>query len=178
MNKTQKRFTILTILIIIAVSTTVYFGKNEEGKTHYFRSADEQIVLASSLNEISGLCAINKRKLAAVQDEKGLIFILDSKTGEITDKIKFSDGGDYEGIAKSKEFYYMVNSKGDIYEYDIKKKETEKYKTPFKLENNIEGVCYHKEDNSLLIAVKGKPTLGDKKKNYYAIYRFGGEKTG
>ena len=74
----------------------------------YDLSAPEQkIVLDDDLIEISGLTYLENNILAAVQDEKGIIYHIDISKNEIVYKFKFAKNKDYEGIEMAQNFYYI-----------------------------------------------------------------------
>ena len=72
------------------------------------------------LNEISGINYLDKEKFAAEEDENGNVYILDFKTGDIDNTFNFGPPGDYEDIVTLKDYYYLLNSNGDIYKVDRK----------------------------------------------------------
>ena len=77
-------------------------------------SPDTVLNLPADLAEISGLSYLDENHLAAVQDEKGKIFIIDIRDGTITREIKFGKKGDYAGIEIVQGSVYVVKSNGDI----------------------------------------------------------------
>lgn len=134
-----------------------------------FSKVDVYIELDEELNEISGLHYINENLLAAVEDEHGKIYLLDTKEGEVIDEIKFKKKGDFEGVAYFNDTFYALESNGSIYAVSNNGK-----KTVFKFKNNkdfdFEGLCVDHINNQLLIACKdhGK----NKKNNNIYIYSF------
>jgi len=108
------------------------------------------------LKEISGLTYIReKNEIAAINDELGNIYFMDAKTGESKNKIRFDRFGDYEAIEFVNGLFYICNSKGAILEItpgkDVK---TEMYKTRLSYYNNVEGMGYNAENNTLVLACK------------------------
>ena len=132
--------------------------------------------LSSKLMEISGLSYHpTKNQLLAIHDEKGLIYFINKETGKIEDYKNFGKGGDYEGIEKVGNKIYVIKSNGTISVYDLDKKDSEdKIKTPLSTANDVEGLGYLKNENSLLIACKGKASIDkdEKLKKTKAIYQF------
>lgn len=127
---------------------------------------DETFKLDDKLNEISGLSLMpGGAKLVAVQDEDGLFFIIDKKTGKVEQEVKFHKDGDYEGIEMVGSTIYVVKSKGTVYE--VKNAATEaqemiKHETEvLGKENDVEGLGYDKANNRLLLACKGIAGKGD-----------------
>jgi uncharacterized protein YjiK len=126
---------------------------------------DQTFDLPDILKEISGLSFDDEfKKIYAVQDENGIIFILNKKSGEIEKQIKFHKDGDYEGIEVVGENVYVVKSTGTIYEVknlgeDDQK--MEKYNLFLERENDVEGLCFDSKNNKLLMACKGVPATGE-----------------
>ena len=119
---------------------------------------DQTFDLPEILEEISGLGFDKKyEKLYAVQDENGIVFVIDKTTGEVEKEIKFHKDGDYEGIEVVGDVVYVVKSTGTIYE--VKNlgeddQEMEKYNLFLSRENDVEGFCFDKETtNQLLIGM-------------------------
>src|SRR5436190_23718217 len=54
--------------------------------------------LPGKLKEISGITFYRKNKLACVQDEKGKIYIYDTKKEDLKQVVDFGGDHDYEGI--------------------------------------------------------------------------------
>ena len=142
-----------------------------------FGTPDATFKLPKKLIEISGL-SINETgtTLLAVQDEKGIIFRIDSQSGKILDEIPFWKDGDYEGIEMVGDKIYVVKSTGTIYE--IKGVGTEevkmgKFKTPLCKANDVEGLGYDAFSNSLLLTCKGSAAIeGNNGELAKAIYSF------
>jgi uncharacterized protein YjiK len=108
--------------------------------------------LPEDLNEISGLQWVNDTTLAAVQDEDGYLFFINPSSGAILDKIRFGKKGDYEGVTRVGDVFYVLKSNGTI----IRMKDGKQDKIPFKQCKNVEfeGLCFDKAENRLLVACK------------------------
>lgn len=134
----------------------------------------DEIILPNKLKEISGLGIDSTGQyLYAVQDEEGDLFIIDRKTGEIKDQIKFHKEGDYEGIEFIKDRAFIVKSTGTIYEiHDIGKptQKRTKHKFEFSKSSDVEGLGYDPIANSLLVSCKGKALKGEEAKLKKGIY--------
>ena len=106
------------IILISAISLGGFFAFEKE-KPLDFQQQEYSILqkwdLPKDLNEVSGIDWIEEDKIAAVQDEDGIIFIYDLKTSNITKNIEFNGGGDYEGIRISKKDAYILRSDGTIF---------------------------------------------------------------
>ena len=126
---------------------------------------DQTFELPKELIEISGLSFDPSfEKLYAVQDENGIIFIIDKITGEVEQKIDFHKDGDYEGIEVVGEKVFVVKSTGTVYEVKNlgqEDQEMEKYNLFLSRENDVEGLCYDPSKNLLLMACKGVPASGE-----------------
>jgi uncharacterized protein YjiK len=143
----------------------------------YDFEAATQLKLSNSLKEISGLALLNVYEIIAHNDEEGTVYTLKFVNLEMTGKLKLGDGKvqkDFEGIAVVERSVYMVASNGVIYKSDHSMKneiaDFKIFKTALKIENDVEGLCYDKSTNSLLLACKNEPGMG--KANSRAIYSF------
>ncbi|MET0391771.1 MAG: SdiA-regulated domain-containing protein [Chitinophagaceae bacterium] len=128
--------------------------------------------LEKILVEISGLAYLDGDRFACVQDELGTIFIYNTGTAAIEKEIPFGGPGDYEGLTLVDNTAWVVRSDGRLFEVnDITsaKPTVKEYSTPLTAEHNVEGLCYDKEHNRLLLAIKdmepGNP-------DYKGIYAF------
>ena len=135
------------------------------------------IKLPKSLKEISGLALLNDKEILANNDEEGVIYTLKVPNYEMAAKLKIGDEKiqkDFEGIAVVKDTVYMVTSNGVVYKinYSTKKQTADfiQYKTSLKIQNDVEGLCYDKNTNSLLFACKNEPGMGKVKSR--AVYSF------
>jgi len=133
--------------------------------------------LPKKLVEISGLSFIDNHRLACVQDEKGKIYIFNTKSGKIEKIIDFHKDGDYEGITIVKNNAWVLKSNGNLYRVKNflkgKQAKTKKYSTPLSSKNNAEGLTYDPIVKQLLIACKGHPFIDDREgKRYKAVYSF------
>lgn len=123
------------------------------------------------LREISGITWIDEHRLACIQDEKGTIFIYNLTYDSIEKEIPFAGSGDFEGIALVGKTLYAIRSNGILYSiknYNSAKPIVTEIKT-WLSKQNIEGLCYDRKHNRLLIAIKGSDPVG---KNYKGIYAY------
>lgn len=132
--------------------------------------------MPNDLMEISGLTIDPTGKyLYCVQDEEGNIYKIDSETGEVVKDIPFGKDGDYEGIEKVGDRFFVIKSSGTVYEIDIEEgKETEvaKYNEGLSSSNDVEGLAFDAVNNRLLLACKesvGIDTVYEKQKAIYAF---------
>ncbi|MDF2436446.1 MAG: hypothetical protein K0Q95_822 [Bacteroidota bacterium] len=125
--------------------------------------------MPKELNEISGISFVNEHTLACVQDEKGFIYLYDLNASEITGKIRFSEKGDYEGIAIADKTAWVITGEGTLYEVKnfLSDATVNTYQIELEPGEESEAICYNKTKNTLLLAFK------DSRKNIQpAIYSF------
>ncbi|MCK4345875.1 MAG: hypothetical protein KAX05_11375 [Bacteroidales bacterium] len=133
---------------------------------------DTKYILPDFLQEISGMSYYDKDKIACIQDEKAIIYILTLEKKKITSKYYFGKGGDYEGIAIAGKTAFALKNCGEIYEienFNKKDRKVKKYKTPLSLKNDTEGLCFDPGTNSLLIVCKGSQSI--EKENAFEGHR-------
>ena len=156
-------------------SFTENSNKEEKNKGQSELSTEIKIIekwdLPKELLEISGLAYVDDSRFACVQDEAGIIFIYNRITNQIEKEIQFASPGDYEGLTLNGNTAYIVRSDGRLFEVDmnIGKSSTKEYSTSLTLQNNVEGLCYDKKNNRLLLAIKGAETHT---KDYKGVYAF------
>ncbi len=135
------------------------------------------IELPSDLKEISGMTITPDNRLFAHNDEKGIIFQIDMNNGDIIKRFSLGDlpvMEDFEDITYANGKFYLLKSSGDIYEFEEGENNSRvKYtihKTELNHSNDVEGLCYDPESNSLLLACKGASGTGDNEDK--AVYFF------
>jgi len=135
------------------------------------------ITLPKQLNEISGLAVTGDNRLFAHNDEVGTVYEIDISAGKIINEFylgKKKIKKDFEGIAVANDSLFMVTSSGVIYKFSYPDHENnvdyKKFKTFLSAKYNVEGLCYDKATNSLLIACK--EYAGRDLAEYKAIYSF------
>ncbi len=129
---------------------------------HYkVNEPDLILTLSYKLKEISGLTYDHdKDQLLAVNDEKGNIYHLDPSSGKIVHTFDFGKRGDYEGIEKVGDNIYVLKSNGHIYiKNDSMTSGSELLRTELREANDVEGLGYDRNTNSLLMACKGKSKI-------------------
>jgi uncharacterized protein YjiK len=167
-------------LIIISFSDLCISQiKSNSLLNNYDFSAEGSVLikLPKSLKEISGLALLNDKELVTHNDEEGMIYTLKVSNYELVSKLKIGDEKiqkDFEGIAVIKDTVYLVTSNGVLYKINYSKKSDATnfllYKTTLKTENDVEGLCYDKNTNSLLLACKNEPGMGKVKSR--TVYTF------
>lgn len=151
---------------------------NSELSKYDLSSENPQIInLPKELKEISGITMTPDGRLFGQQDESGIIYQIDFTTGAVIKK--FSVGKpvlkkDFEDLVYVNNKFYLLHSNGEIYEFpegnNGESVEYKVYKTGLTAANDVEGLCYDSETNSLLLACKGNSGVdgsGDK-----AVYSF------
>lgn len=126
-----------------------------------FDNPEREIILPSSLEEVSGITWVNDSTIACVEDNFGAIYFLNLLSENVNRSRSFGGPGDYEDISLVEDAYYVLKSDGVIYK--VREKETDTYYTSLSKENNVEGLCFDKENRRLLLALKGKALSGEKK---------------
>lgn len=129
--------------------------------------------LPEILNEISGLTDIDNDHVACVQDELGIVFIYNFRTGNIAAQHRFDDVGDFEGLTYTNNALYILRSDGRLTEWSGFPDNSDNIlhiKLPLQTANN-EGLCYDSKNDCLLIAAKSKPIDHDYESKRY-IYAF------
>lgn len=128
--------------------------------------------LPSDLKEISGIAHIKENQFACVQDELGKIFVFDTESGKIENEIEFADAGDYEGIAVVNETAYVVRADGLLFEVNnffSGKPSLTQHNTHLTEKQDVEGLCYDKKNNRLLLSIKKNELNNDDYKGIYAF---------
>ena len=119
--------------------------------------------LSPELIEVSGLTfSPNSEHICAINDEEGIIYFLNKKTGQIERTVKFNGQGDYEGIETVGEKIYIIKSTGTIFEVsDLEKAPVSSKKSKYILKkpNDSEGFAFDEKNNRLLVACKSAPCL-------------------
>lgn len=136
----------------------------------------KNIELPSRLKEVSGIAVTKDDRLFVHADENSNVYEID-KTGAIVKQFtvgKSAISGDFEGIAISRNKFYLITSNGYLYQFDEgEHKSSVGYKrmdTGLSRSYDIEGLCYDPETNSLLIACKEYPGQG--LKDVRAVYSY------
>ena len=73
--------------------------------------------MPESLKEISGLgITSDLQHLVAVNDEEGIVFLINKLEGKVVKEINFWNEGDYEGLEVVGNDAYVIKSSGTIYQ--------------------------------------------------------------
>lgn len=105
----------LSVMFLVSACST-FSGKSFIPRLPgYSEKAKEVFVLKKKLLEVSGIVYLGNDSMAAINDEKGELFIVNLKDNESL-KYKFKGKDDYEDLVKTDSFYYVAESDGDIHE--------------------------------------------------------------
>ncbi|MCC7223018.1 MAG: SdiA-regulated domain-containing protein [Chitinophagales bacterium] len=129
--------------------------------------------LPEILNEVSGLTDVDLSKVACVQDELGIVFIYDFRSGEIVSQHRFDSIGDFEGLTYAKNSLYILRSDGRLTEwrnFPSSNDSLSHHSLTLATANN-EGLCFDPQNNRILIAAKSKPLNPDQKTERF-IYAY------
>jgi uncharacterized protein YjiK len=148
--------------------------KNANAIGYVLTKPDKTIILPMYLREISGVSIIDSSTVACIQDENGVVFILDITKDKIINRVNFGADGDYEAICRVDKTFYVLRSDGVLFkiaEYATSSVSKKIELTHIKADNN-EGLCFDKNNNRLLIAPKEKNDKGPEFKENLVIYGF------
>lgn len=138
-----------------------------------YLSPTRRYELPSILKEVSGLVVKDSLTVVCVQDELGVLYDYSLSKKNIVAETDFAEPGDFEGIAKVKDDYWVLRSDGVLFRVSPAKNNhvIESFPTQIPADNN-EGLCYDAKNNRLLIACKGKIGKGKELKDKRRIYAF------
>ncbi|HET8855028.1 MAG TPA: SdiA-regulated domain-containing protein [Salinimicrobium sp.] len=173
-NKTV--FLISTGLLITVAVLYMFFpeGQKISGTS---QSSDSPVMIEQTwklpdvLKEISAIDYLQGNRVAAVQDEKGSIYIYNLQTSRIENEIEFAPKGDFEGIAISGEDAYVLRADGTVFFIKdfLGQAKVSQIDTDFTAEQDTEGLMLDKKNNMLLISVKEKDPNSTTYKGIYAL---------
>jgi len=167
------------IRIIVAI---IFFAEVSDDRTlvdeipYRLDSPDLVHVLPHSLDEISGLTPIDSVHVAAVQDEKGTLFILNVETGKIVDSVRFAGRGDFEGVEAIGNQIFVLRSDGDLFTFSSdrttwsNRTPSKRIRTRLSRRYDAEGLAYDATSGTVLIVCKEYPGKGFRRSR--AVYTF------
>ncbi len=173
---TRRLVFIAAIAVLVrGVSAQAKFGKIT-GYDFSDKSA-QTVTLPQALGEISGLTFTHDGRLLCHNDEAGIVFEVDLKTGKEVKRFSlgmFTVTGDFEGIAAKRDTIFLVTSSGVLYRFregeSSKNVKYETFKTLLSVKNDVEGLAYDPATDCLLLACKGEGGKGVGKDK--AVYAF------
>ena len=141
---------------------------------HYdFNKPDKTYTLTKSLNEISGIHAINNSRVFCIEDEHLNIHEFNFKKHKVVKIFGKNKKGDVEDIVViDKTAYLLLAHLPAIYIYNnFKYSMTIAYKVKLNLDKKYDpvGMCYHRDSGCLIIACKGDPVSGSTKRKVFAF---------
>lgn len=146
-------------------------GPSASEAPYAFDAPDAGFILPNALEEVSGLTMLDERHLGAVQDEDGIIFVLDAETAEVVGTHRFGGGGDYEGIAQAGTETVVLRSDGRLFVVEDWRAERSDARTVdpgLHADCDAEGLAFDGE--RLLIACKESPGRG--RRGVRAVFAF------
>lgn len=177
------QFLILSLLLVTAASACDANGA--DSKSSKKARADEMPTPPSPdltvlekwdmpeiLREVSGIAYLGDNLFGCVQDEAGVIFLYDTKAGQIKRQITFGAAGDYEGIALVGTTAYVVRSDGQLFEVtniNAQQNKISEFATTLPNKSDVEGLAYDAKNNRLLLALKDEKTADSGYKSIYAF---------
>jgi hypothetical protein len=174
-------FRTVCLLIFLSAFSSLFAIKDEDKVHGVYREIDYDLNnpdiiyrLSQELREISGITVVSGTTIACIQDERGTIYFQDISRNEIAARINFGPPGDYEDIARVGEIYYVIRSNEILTEIRNPGNagmRTELYMTGIP-GHDIEGMCYDRRNNRLLIVPKESPKEEKDLKDKRFIYAF------
>lgn len=117
LNKKNIRLFFILILFAACSADVNDASVNIDG---YDYARMKEVELEHPLKEISGIAyRADSNSFVAINDEKGIIYVLDPQTFRITNKYSFGEAGDYEEIQVHKNTIYILRSDGTIYKMNV-----------------------------------------------------------
>lgn len=148
--------------------------KSIEASGYNLALPDRVVKLPPVLHEVSGIAVIDSIHAACVQDENGIVFIVDVRNGEIRDQFIFHLPGDYEGITRAGSTIYVLRSDGLLFQIPVDGF-SGSLKKSFALgipPHDNEGLCYDRKNNRLLIVPKHIPGKESQNEEKHPVYGF------
>lgn len=169
----------ILINLLSCLNTTGGEGKASVGSNvseigYDFFKPDKTIFLPPVLKEISGITMVSSSYVACVQDEDGIVFIIDIEGGNVKNELIFKSGGDYEGIAMAGKAIFILRSDGELYQvsFDGSAGSLSKIFSVGIPPLDNEGLCYDRNNNRLLIVSKNNPGKDSEIKGKHPVYGF------
>ncbi len=144
--------------------------------SYHLEAPDQTFLMQPNLQEISGISiTANSKYLLAVQDEAGILYVIDKITGKVKEEVAFGKEGDYEGVESVGNDVYLLRSSGSmklIRNLDQGNQETIAIKSPLDKSYDVEGIAFDSKNNRLLLACKGSGSSNPLHDNQRGIYAF------
>ncbi|MXV53196.1 hypothetical protein GS399_19695 [Pedobacter sp. HMF7647] len=160
-------FLLLYLLMVATACNNSVKHKNQQNSSVQIPKVKTVNHLPVELTEISGITFIDSNTIALVEDESGVIYNYSLAQKKVTGQNKFAGAGDFEDLCVAGNDMYAIQSDGKLFKIaNFKKGFTDitEIKTPFKPQNNLEGLAYDPDRSRLLIAPKDEGFDTGKKK--------------
>ncbi len=164
--------------LLLFLFLTFCKGQTQSDKVVLNKKITNQVTLPKKLKEISGIAFSKDGRLFTHDDERAVVYQINPQNGNIIKSFYFGmlvKRADFEDIEIVDSLFYMVAANGVIYKFiegqDGQKVDYEAFPTHLGKQNDVEGLCYDPETNSLLLALKGHPGNG-LGKSEKAVYSF------
>lgn len=135
---------------------------------------DGVLMLPPQLREVSGLVALDERTVVCVQDEQGALFFVDL-WGERPPRVAaFGAPGDYEGLARVGDDYWVLRSDGMLLRLVAQQGGYRVAATHRLLleHREFEGLCFDAPRGALLILPKDAVGSGKAERDQREVYAF------
>lgn len=120
----------------------------------YQETSKKVIVLDKELLEISGMFYMPDTRIAAINDEDGKIFLINSTTGDYT-VTKFGRKRDYEDIVMVGNYFYVLESNGNIHRVPVGQANVEEeFEFPRDKKIEFESIYYDPQLGKLVLLSK------------------------
>jgi uncharacterized protein YjiK len=135
--------------------------------TGYSEKDKQEFIMPDELLEVSGIDYLENDNIAAINDEKGILYFLNLRTDSIS-SVKFGGKGDYEDVVVTDTACFILDSDGDLFELDPKTEEVAEYKLKVKGKVEFESLVWYRKLNKLVLLTKEQR----KKHNAISAYTF------
>ncbi len=125
---------------------------------YQFLQPDSVYDLPDILKEVSGIALSENGNIYAVQDELGAIFEFHPASGKLVQLYRFTDVGDFEGLASDNNTLYILRSDGKLFIYDTTQQKLIDETMLHTGSLNLEGICL---DKNYIYTVSKEPTVGE-----------------
>jgi uncharacterized protein YjiK len=129
--------------------------------------------LAAVLREVSGIAVLPDGRLAAVQDEAGVLYTLDAATGAVVAERPFAGHGDYEDVAWAGGAVWVLDARGTLYELPGDGGAAVAHPLGLRKKCDAEGLAFDPAGGRLLVSCKDDPGPGLDGDTQKAVYAFG-----
>lgn len=153
------KFSYVTGLLYIFMFSCLT-GCSRQGKSFvpdipgYSAINKQEIILDKELLEISGMYYLPDSRIAAINDEDGKVFLINSATGDYT-VTKFGRKRDYEDVVAVGDYYYVLESNGNIHRVPVATANTEEeFEFPREKKIEFESLYYDPSLQKLVLVSK------------------------